>query len=89
MPTMPNCVGLKYEAALAAMVSAGVRVLPLGYFQTDPVTLIWVAGTPAKPGFVTAQAPTSGATVAANSNVTLTVAELPMGVVYPGGGTNV
>lgn len=89
MPTMPNCVGLKYEAALASMVAAGVRVLPLGYFQTDPVSLKWVAGSTAKPGFVTAQSPASGATVAANSNVSLTVAELPVGVVYPGGGTNV
>ncbi|WP_104656514.1 PASTA domain-containing protein [Ralstonia insidiosa] len=89
MPTMPNCVGLKYEAALAAMVTAGVRVLPLGYFQIDPVAIKWAANTGAKPGFVSAQSPSSGANVAANSNVLLTVAELPMGVVYPGGGTQV
>lgn len=89
MPTMPNCVDLKYEAALASMVSAGVRVLPLGYFQIDPVSLTWVAGTTAKPGFVTAQNPASGATIGANSNVSLSVAELPIGVVYPGGGTQV
>lgn len=89
MPTMPNCVGLKYEAALLSMVNAGVRVLPLGYFQVDPVSLRWAANTGANPGFVTAQSPASGANVAANSNVLLTVAELPVGVVYPGGGTQV
>lgn len=88
MPTMPNCVGMHYEAALAAMVSAGVRVLPLGYFQTDPVSIAWAAGTSKSPNFVTAQSPASGATVAANSPVTLTAAEPPVGVVYPGGGTN-
>lgn len=88
MPTMPNVVGQHYEAALASMVSAGVRVLPLGYFQTDPVSITWAAGTTAKPNFVTAQSPSSGTAVAANSAVILTVAEPPMGVVYPGGGTN-
>lgn len=88
MPTMPNCVGLHYEAALAAMVTAGARVIPLGYFQTDPVSINWVAGTTTKPNFVTAQTPSSGVTVAANSAATLSVAEPPVGVVYPGGGTN-
>ena len=89
MPTMPNLIGLQYEAALLAMVTAGVRVLPLGYFQTDPVSIKWAAGTGAVPGFVTAQTPASGASAAANSNVLLTVAELPVGVVYPAGGTQV
>jgi beta-lactam-binding protein with PASTA domain len=86
MPTMPNVVGQHYEAALASMVSAGVRVLPLGYFQTDPVSIVWAAG--ANPNFVTAQNPSSGATAAANSTVTLTVSEPAMGVAYPGGGAN-
>ena len=88
MPTMPNCVGVHYEEALSDMVSAGVRVLPLGYFATDPVSITWAAGTTTKPNFVTAQSPASGTTVTANSSVVLTVAEPPMGVVYPGGGTN-
>lgn len=86
MPTMPNCVGQHYEAALAAMVTAGVRVIPLGYFQTDPVSINWIVGT--KPNFVAAQSPTSGSIVAANSSATLNVGEPPVGVVYPGGGTN-
>ena len=83
MPTMPNAVGLEYQAALTAMQAAGVRVLPLGYFQADPVTLTWTKG--AKPLFVTAQAPASGATVAANSAVNLTVAIPPMSVANFGG----
>lgn len=83
---MPNVVGLEYEAALASMVTAGVRVLPLGYFQTDPVTLTWAAG--GTPNVVTAQSPLSGATVAANSAVALTVNAPPMSVAYPAGGTN-
>ena len=88
MATMPNLVGLHYEAALAAMVTAGVRVLPLGYFQTDPVSITWAANTGIKPNFVTAQSPAPSTNVSANSAVNLTVAEPPIGVVYPGGGTN-
>lgn len=84
MPTMPNVVGIEYPAALASMVSAGVRVLPLGYFQVDPVIISWIRST-AKPGFVTAQSPSSGAVVAANSPAVLTVSQYPMGVAYPGG----
>jgi len=88
MPTMPNVVGLEYEAALASMVAAGVRVLPLGYFQTDPVTLTWGAVTDT-PYVVTAQNPSASATVAANSAVALTVSSPPMSVAYPAGQTNV
>lgn len=84
MPTMPNVIGLEYEAALASMVTAGVRVLPLGYFQTDPVILIW-AKSSVSPNVVTAQAPWYGATLAANSAVTLTVSSPPMAVAYPAG----
>ncbi len=83
---MPNVVGLVYEDALASMVTAGVRVLPLGYFVTDPVTLVWAIG--AVPFVVTAQSPSSGATTAANSAVSLTVSAPPMSVAYPAGGTN-
>ena len=90
MATMPNVVGLVYPAALNALVAAGVRVLPLGYFQADPVTLTWVQTTAAKTGVVTAQSPASGATnIAANAAVTLTVANYVTSVAYPAGGTNV
>jgi beta-lactam-binding protein with PASTA domain len=90
MATMPNVVGLEYPAALTALVAAGVRVLPLGYFQADPVTLTWVQTAAAKPAFVTAQTPASGTTnVAANASVNLTVSNLPLSVSYPAGGTNV
>ncbi len=89
MPTMPNCVGLEYEAALAAMVTAGVRILPLGYFQTDPVTINWIQST-AMPAVVVAQNPASGTTnVTANSAVQLTCAQFPVSVAYPSGGTNI
>jgi beta-lactam-binding protein with PASTA domain len=90
MATMPNLVGLEYPAALAALVTAGVRVLPLGYFQADPVTISWIATAAAKPGFVTAQSPANGTTgVLANSPVSLTVANYAVSVAYPAGGTNV
>lgn len=89
MPTMPNVIGLDYEAALASLVTAGVRVLPLGYFQADPVILTWIATAAAKPGFVTAQSPSSGTTgVLANSPVALTVANYAVSVAYPAGGSN-
>jgi len=87
---MPNVIGLEYAAALTALVAAGVRVLPLGYFKTDPVTLIWIKTAAAKPMFVTAQSPVGGTTgVAANSAVSLTVSNLPVSVAYPAGGTQV
>jgi len=47
---MPNVVGLGYPAALTSMVAAGVRVLPLDYFQADPVILTWIKTAAAKPG---------------------------------------
>lgn len=87
MPTMPNCVGLEYEAALLAMVDAGVRVLPLGYFVTDPVVINWQYSATYAPNVVTAQDPASSTTVTANSDVTLTVSNLPISVAYPAGGS--
>ncbi len=87
MPTMPNVIGLEYEAALASMVTAGVRVLPLGYFQVDPVTLTWTPGSP--PYVVSAQNPSASATVSANAAVALTVSAPAVSVAYPAGGTNV
>jgi beta-lactam-binding protein with PASTA domain len=89
MPTMPNVVGLEYPDALKALVTAGVRVLPLGYFQTDPVGFTWINTAAAKPGFVTIQSPGSGATVAANAAVTLTVSNYAVSVAYPAGGSQV
>jgi beta-lactam-binding protein with PASTA domain len=81
---MPNVVGLEYPDALTKMVAAGVRQIPLGYFQADPVTLRWVKAS-ARPGFVTAQLPTSGASVVANASATLTVSAPPVSVANFGG----
>lgn len=89
MPTMPNVVGLEYPAALASLVAAGVRVLPLGYFQVDPVTFTWIPHGATVPGVVTAQSPSSGTTnVAANATVSLTVANYAVSLAYPAGGGN-
>jgi beta-lactam-binding protein with PASTA domain len=84
MPTMPNVVGLEYPAALQAMVTAGVRVLPFGYFQVDPCVISF-SSLAAKPGFVVSQTPSSGATVTANSAVSLVAGQFPMGIAYPAG----
>lgn len=86
---MPNVVGLEYPAALTALVAAGVRVLPLGYFQVDPVILSWIPHGGTAPGVVTAQSPASATTnVAANAAVKLTVANYAVSVAYPAGGGN-
>jgi beta-lactam-binding protein with PASTA domain len=84
MPTMPNVVGVEYPDALTAMVKAGVRVVPLGYFQADPVIVTWVKA-PAKPGFVVAQFPSQGTVMAANSAVLLNVSAPPVSVANYGG----
>lgn len=84
MPTMPNVVGVEFPEALSIMVAAGVRVVPLGYFQADPVILTWAKST-TKPGFVTAQAPAAGATLAANGAANLTVSAYPVSVANYGG----
>ena len=87
MPTMPNVVGLEYPAALQAMVTAGVRVIPFGIFQTDPCNIAFTS-LAARPGFVTAQVPSAGTTnVAANSAVQLTAGRFPVGIAYPAGGS--
>lgn len=85
MPTMPNVVGVEWPDALTAMVKAGVRAVPLGYFQADPVLITWVKSATAKPGFVTAQFPSSGTTVAANSAALLNVSAPPTSVANFGG----
>lgn len=80
MPTMPNLIGLQYQNALAAMVAAGVRVLPLGYFQTDPVTVAFLKAGSARPGFVLDQIPSAGTTVSPNAPAVVTVASFAMAV---------
>ncbi len=82
---MPNVTGLEIADALTSMVKAGVRVIPLGYFQADPVLITWVKSATAKPGFITAQFPSGGATMAANSAVLLNAAAYPIGVANYGG----
>lgn len=84
MPTMPNVVGVEFQDALNFMVQAGVRVVPLGYFQADPVTLTWIK-SPAKSSVVTAQNVTTGTVIDANSPVTLTVSIPTMSVANFGG----
>ena len=89
MPTMPNVVGLEWQAALGALSTAGVRTTPFGYFQVDPVAFKWQKSAAVKPNFVISQIPTSGTTgVVPNSAMTLTVSAPPVAVAYPGGGTN-
>lgn len=79
MPTMPNVVGLQVQNALAYMVAAGVRVVPLGYFQTDPVTMNWLK-TAQRPGFVVEQAPAFGTSMQPNAPAVLTVSSYPVSV---------
>lgn len=83
MPTMPNVVGLELADAQQSLRAAGVLVpTSLGYFGTWPVTALWAPSASAV-NIVTAQSPTSGGIVAANSAVMLTVSEPKVGVVYP------
>lgn len=77
---MPNLIGKQYQDALAAMVAAGVRVLPLGYFQVDPVTVSWITTHGVSPGFIVGQVPQPEQAIAANSAVVLTISGYPMAV---------
>ncbi|WP_185640817.1 PASTA domain-containing protein [Burkholderia sp. Bp8984] len=77
---MPNLIGLQYQDALAAMVRAGVRAMPLGYFQVDPVTVGWLRHSAQRPGFVLEQNPASGQSIAVNSSVLLTLSAHSMSV---------
>lgn len=85
MATMPNVVGLEFPDALTAMVTAGVRAVPLGYFQADPVIVNWVKSSTVKPYFVTAQFPSSGTPMAVNAAALLNVSSPPIGVANYGG----
>jgi beta-lactam-binding protein with PASTA domain len=79
MPVMPNVIGLQIQNGLAYMVAAGVRVLPLGYFQVDPVTMSWYK-TSSPPGYIIDQTPAFGTVVAANSPSVLTISSYPMSI---------
>lgn len=79
MATMPNVIGLQVQNALAYMVAAGVRKLPLGYFQVDPVTMSWFK-TSGRPGYVLEQSPAFGTSMAPNAPVVLTISSYPMAV---------
>lgn len=83
MPTMPNVVGLELPAAQKALENAAVLVLSsIGYFGTWPITVRWQRSTQ-PPSTVLTQSPSSGATLTANSAITLSAAEFPFGVAYP------
>lgn len=79
MPAMPNVIGLQIQNALAYMVAAGVRVVPLGYFQVDPVTMSWLK-TPQRPGFVVEQSPIFGTSMEPNAAAVLVISSYPMSV---------
>lgn len=81
MPTMPNVVGLNLQEAQLALQQAGVLVpASLSYFSDWPVTAIWRSG--GLPGIAQSQSPNSGAQVAVNASVTLTLGQYPMGISF-------
>lgn len=83
MAIMPQVVGLEYGTAQASLQAAGVLVLgSIGYFGTFPISALWVASK-AIPSTVLAQSVASGATVAANAPITLTMSEFPISVAFP------
>ena len=80
--TMPNVVGLNLEAATLSLENAGVVVLSsIGYFGTWPISVTWQTASPFNN--VTAQNPSQGATVTANSSVILTVNNPKQSIAYP------
>lgn len=83
MPTMPNLIGLELSSTQSVLQSAGVlNPNSIGYFGTWPISVRWIASPSAK-GTVTAQSPGSGANVAVNPSINLTVSDFPVGAVYP------
>lgn len=83
MPTMPNLIGLALSGTQAVLQSSGVlNPNAIGYFGTWPITVTWKQSAALK-GTVTTQSPASGATVAVNPAIALTVSDLPIGTVYP------
>lgn len=80
---MPNLVGMELSGTQTALQLAGViNPNSIGYFGIWPITVTWQASAAVK-GAVTAQSPGSGATVAVNPSIALTVSNLPVGAVYP------
>ena len=83
MPTMPNLIGMQLSGTQVALQAASVlNSNSIGYFGTWPIKVNWQPSASPK-GTVTAQSPSSGATVAVNPSINLTVSDLPVGVVYP------
>ena len=83
MPTMPNLIGMELSETQSVLQSSGVLdANAIGYFGTWPITVTWKSSASVK-GTVTAQSPSSGATVAVNPSIALTVSDLPVAVVYP------
>ncbi len=82
MPAMPNVVGQNYDEAVLTLTDAGIYVnYPAYAFLSPPqITVEWrKAGGGG--GIVQAQAPASGANVAAGVPITLTVSSFPMSAV--------
>lgn len=80
--TMPSCVGLNIASATAALIAAGIYVpLPTYAFVASTLTVVFAPGKPS--GIVTAQSIAASTPTAANTPVTLTANEFPVGVVYP------
>lgn len=83
MPTMPNLIGQELSETQLTLQSAGVlNPNSIGYFGIWPITVTWKSSASAK-GTVTAQSPGSGATVAVNPTIALTVSSLPIASIYP------
>jgi beta-lactam-binding protein with PASTA domain len=80
---MPNLIGLGLSSTQLVLQSAGVlNPSAIGYFGTWPITVKWTV-SPATKGTVTVQSPGSGATVAVNPSISLTVSEFPLASAYP------
>jgi beta-lactam-binding protein with PASTA domain len=80
---MPNVVGLEYQAAQVSLQAAGVLVLSsIGYFGVFPITPIW---QPSKQpsNTVLAQSIAQGTQVAANTPISLNIAQFPVSVASP------
>lgn len=83
MPTMPNLVGLQLSSVQFTLQNAGVlNPNSIGYFGTWPIAVTAKPNAAVK-GTVTAQSPGSGASVAVNPAIALTVSDFPVGMVYP------
>jgi hypothetical protein len=86
--SFPSVVGQYYWVATLMMQQAGVlNPATIGYFGTDPITLVWQKSS-FPGGVVLAQVPSAGTVgFKTNSPITLTVSEFAVGASYPAGGT--